>query len=41
MAFIEGEDDGKEFSVIDVIVLFCRCKHLGEICARVKITIDI
>lgn len=38
--FNKGEDDGKEFLVIAVIVSFCRREHLGEICVRVKITID-
>ena len=39
--FFQCKDHGKEFSIIDVIVLFGRNKRLGEIGARVEITIEI
>ena len=34
-SFLKCEDDGKEFTIIDVIVLFCRDKCLREIGAWV------
>ena len=33
LPFLQCEDHGKEFSIIDVIVSFSRDKCLGEICA--------
>ena len=38
---IEGVDDGEQFAIIDIVILFCRGKGLGEICARVEVTIFI
>ena len=39
--FVQCEDDGKEFPIIDVVVLFRRNKSLGEIGAGMGITIEI
>ena len=39
--FSKGKDDCKEFSVIDVIIPFGRKEGVGEIGARVEITIGI
>ena len=30
----QGSDDGKEFSIVDLIVLFCGVKGLGEVSTR-------
>src|SRR6267154_1542262 len=32
---LQGSDDGKEFSIIDLIVSFCGVKGLGEVSTRV------
>src|SRR6267154_1653994 len=37
----QGSDDGKEFSIVDLIVPFCRIKGLGEVYTRVVGTILI
>ena len=39
--FFQCKDHGKEFSIIDVVVLFSRNKCLGEIGAGVGTTIEI
>ena len=37
----QGTDDGKEFSVVDVIVSFCRRERLGEVRAGMSIAIRV
>ena len=37
----QGMDNGKEFSVVDVVVLFCGRERLGEIGAGMPVTVGI
>ena len=41
MLGIEGSHNGKQLSVIDVVVAFCRAKCLGQIGARAPLVIDV
>ena len=38
---LQGMDDGKEFSVIDVIVSFCQGERLGEVGTGVPFAVRV
>ena len=38
---LQGADDGEEFTVINVIVSFCRDEQLKEVRVRMPVTVDI
>ena len=38
---LESTDDGKEFSIVDLVVSFCRVERLGKVGAWVVVSIFI
>ena len=38
---IKGMYDSKQFTIIDIIILFCTGESLGKVCTRMEVTISI